>query len=273
MRQRDVTVRGAVQRLAEAGRDFFTVDDLAKELGLDRPRATHLAFRMARAGLARRLQRGRYALLEPADWGQETFVTDWYMAAAHMVAPDPYYLAYYTAMELHQMLQHPLRTVFVAVTRRLTDVYVRPVRFRFVALKPERFFGFEPREVARGQNVNLADLDRTFLDCVDKPDLCGGIEDVFRGFTRRHRDVDADRLLKYVRRLDRPVIAKRLGFLLEAAGYGDPEMLWDLERLARPTHHYDPLVKGRPAEGGIKNRRWELLVNTDLDKLLRSART
>ncbi|MDP9340671.1 MAG: hypothetical protein M3Q23_00905 [Actinomycetota bacterium] len=273
MNERAVTAKKAVQRLADAGLRLFTIDDLVDQTGLDRRAATHLAYRMARAGLTRRLRRGRYALLEPADWEQETFLTNWYLAAAHLVAPGPYYLAYYTAMELHQMLQHPLRTVFVAVPRARALVTLGTTRIRFVTVKRERLFGFEERQVEAGRAVNVADLERTFLDAVDRPDLCGGIEEVFRGFARRHRDLNGDRLLKYVGRFDRPAVTKRLGFLLEAAGVGDPELLWEIERLAGRTRHYYPLVKGQEVEGADRNKRWELLINTDLQKLLRAART
>ncbi len=263
----------ALQLLADAGLDLFTVEDLRTTLGLTPAEAKGLAHRLARAGVALRLRRGLYALLKPADWGRKDFLGNWYLAAAHLAAPHPYFLAYYTAMEIHRMLQHPLRTVFVATTRQRPTVHVEPVRFRFVTLDERRFFGFEDVELEPGHPVRVADLERTFLDCVDRPDLCGGIEEVFRGFDRRNQDLDADRLVRYVARLDRPTTTKRLGLLLELVGLGDAELLLDLERLAGRLKRYLPLVKGRPTEDAERNKRWELLVNTDVQKLFRARRS
>ena len=268
-----LTVQAATQRLAEVGVDFFTLEDLRAALDIDRDEAKDLAFRMARAGTTRRLRRGLYAALEPADWGQDGFLGNWYRAAARLAEPHPYYLAYYTAMEIHRMLQHPLKTVFVATTRQRPDTRVDPVRFRFVNVAEYKFFGFEDTQVQRGRMVKVADLERTFLDCVNRPDLCGGLEEVFRGFDRRHDDIDRDRLLHYVLRLDHPVITKRLGFLLEMVGHGDVLLLRELERAAGRLKRYLPLVNGGPVGGADRNKRWELTINTDIPKLLHTLRT
>src|SRR5207245_6196963 len=152
------------------------------------------------------------------EWAERETTINWYAAAAQAVRDEPYYLAYYTAMELHWMLQHPVRTVFVAVTTHHREITFGPAHIRYVKLVPEKLFGEENRRVD-GQVAKVAQLERAFLDCVDRPELCGGIEEVFRGFTRRQADLDPDRLLRFVYRLDKPVLTKRLGFLLEAAGY------------------------------------------------------
>lgn len=261
------TVQDAIGELARAGVEFFTPDLLVEQLGLTRPQAHQLAHRMAAANRARRVRRGLYALLPPSDWRDTTgYAVSWYLTAAKLAEPDPYYLAFYTAMEVHQMTQHPLRTVFIAVTGRHQDVRMDAVRFRFVRLAPHRFFGGRETLVEPRRALQVADLERTFIDGVDRPDLCGGIEEVFRGFDRRRMDLNADRLLRYVDRLRQPGVAKRLGFLLEAAG-ADTEIVWELERIAGRLKHYIPLVKRRPVDGATRNRRWELLVNIDVKKL------
>ncbi len=269
-----ITLRDAVGALAEKGREFFTIDDLAGLLGVPPQRARVLAARLAKANLVRRVKRGLYALLPPTDWRDRTgYAVNWYATAAELVRGDPYFLAYYTAMEIHQMTQHPLRTVVVATTGRRRGTQVGPVRFRFVTLAEKRLFGFEHRRIEGGWNVAVADLERTFIDCVDRPDLCGGLEEVFHGFDRRHGDLNRDRLIRYLLQFGEPAAVKRVGFLLEAVGHADPPLLWELERLARRQDRYLPLTKNRPHQGGQKNRRWGLVVGEDLLALVRQGRT
>jgi predicted transcriptional regulator of viral defense system len=271
---RRTTLRQAVNRLADAGQEFFTVGDLRAVLGLTPPQARHLAFRLAKANLARRIKRGTYALLPPADWDDtEALGINWYLAAAAAAEPAPYFLAYYTAMEINQMIQHPLRTVFIAVLKQRPEKELGAVRFRFVTLEQRRFFGFEERQVERGKAVKVADLERAFLDCVDRPELCGGLHEVFRGFARRHDELNRDRLLRYLIQLNRPALAKRVGFLLEAVGHPDPILLWELERIAGRIRHYLPLDPMMNTERAERNRRWELLINTDLDQMMRTTLT
>ena len=262
-----------IARLAAEGVEAFTLADLQQRFDLTPKQAGGLAYRLTRQNLVRRLKRGLYAILEPADWhGGPGLGVDRYWAAANAVRGEPYFLAYYTAMELHDMLQHPLRTVFVAVTKQHRPLTFGTVHMQFVTLAAGKFFGEEDRRTAQGHVVKVAELERTFLDCADRPELCGGIEEVFRGFVRRRADLDVDRLLRFVHRLDKPVVTKRLGLLLELAG-GDPELLIELERAAGRLKRFVPLDKTAPIDGAERNRRWELIVNTDLRLLFAAART
>lgn len=262
-----------VAHLAAADLDFFTPDDLMAILGVTREQAWGLAHRLTKTNLVRRVRRGLYAIVGPRAWSQGAGPgINWYWAAANAVQDEPYFLAYYTAMELHQMLQHPIRTVFVAVVRHHRAFAFGPARVRFVKVADGKLFGEEDRR-ADGHVVKVAQLERTFIDCVDRPDLCGGMEEVVRGFARRHRDIDADRLLRLVRRFDKPVATKRLGYLLELVGHSDRELIWDLENAAGRIRRYVPLDKTRPTDGATRDRRWELLVNADPRELLRGTRT
>lgn len=175
-------------------------------------------------------------------------------------------------MELHRMTQQPLRTVFVAMTRQRPEIMAANVAFRFVKLKKDRFFGFEEMEVEQGHRVKVADLERTFVDCVDRPDLCGGLEEITRGFARRHADLNEDRLFRCLVKLDQPFAAKRLGFLLELVGHGDFELMRDMEVFAARVKKYIPLDTRGPKDG-TRDRRWKLIINADVEKLLGTGRT
>jgi predicted transcriptional regulator of viral defense system len=267
-------LQDAVARLARQGKHFFTVEDLAHLLDVERARAQQIAFRMARAGMATRLKRGAYALAPTDAWGEPGAPpTNWYEAAAAIVEPAPYFLAYYSGMRLHRMTQHPLRTVFIAVTKARRDVKLGAVQFQFVVLADQRFFGYEDHVLEPGRVVKVADLERTFIDCVDRLELCGGIEEVVRGFKRRQAELNSDRLLRYLMQLRKLALTKRIGFLLELAGYGDPRLLWELERIAGRVKRYVPLDTTREDRAGPRNKRWELVINANTYELLESGTT
>jgi predicted transcriptional regulator of viral defense system len=269
-----VRAQEVLARLGEQGLDFFTTDDLVERLGI-LPQAAHdVTRRLVAANQAQRLKRGLYAVLEPAYWHRPDagFVANWYQAAARLAEPADYFLAYYTAMEIHQMLQHPLTTVIAATTEQRRTFDVGPVTFKFVKVAKRKFFGVEKRQIQRAKTVKVADLEKTFLDCANRPDLCGGIEEVFRGFARRAEALDGDRILRYALRLGSPSTTKRLGYLLDAAGYGESAVLVELREIAGRLHHYVPLDPKRPRDGE-RDTRWEILVNVPLDRLLRTIRT
>jgi predicted transcriptional regulator of viral defense system len=269
-------IRDVLAWVADDDVDAFSIDDLVEHFGAPRKAARELAARMVAGNYARGLKAGVYLPLPPNYWKRPDtpLVANWHLLARHLAAPDPYFLAYYTAMELHNMIQHPLTTVFIATTGRKGNVDLGPVVFRFVRLVGAKFqFGHGPRPIEAGRAVEVADLERTFLDAVDRPDLCGGIEEVVRGFARRHDDLERERLLRYVVELGQPVTTKRLGFLFEIVGHADPRLMRELERLAGRLKTYAALVPGADHATVERSKRWELDVNVDPERLLDAMTT
>ena len=273
---RPLRVRDILGWVAEEDRDAFGIADIVEQFGVRAQVARDAVARMAAANQIRPIRRGRYLPLPPNHWYRPDtpLVADWRIVGKELVAPDPYFLAYYTAMEVHRMVQHPLTTLFVATTAQRRPIVVGPVNYRFVTLTEAKFaFGHEPVQVQRGKAVEIADLERTFLDAVDRPRLCGGIEEVARGIARRHEDLERERLLRYVVELDVTVVTKRLGFLLEIVGHSDTRLMRELEKRAARLAGYKPLVPGLDHRVFERNKRWELDINVDPDRLIRAVET
>lgn len=267
--------REVVSELTDKGLDIFTLDDLVA-LGMTPIQAQRTAQRLIKDNQARRLQKGLYALLHPADWRHKEagYTADWYATAARLIRPRPYYLAYYTAMEMHKMLSHPLVTVFVATTAQKAAVVVSPVRFRFIKLAEHRFFGHELMETRPAVAVEVATLERTLIDCADRPNLCGGLEEIFAGFRRQHMNLDPDKLLRLLHRLRDASAAKRLGFLLENVGHEDRMLLDEISEISGRTSRYIPLVPGTvQTANSWRDKRWQVDVNTSLEELSRMGST
>lgn len=267
--------QGVVRWLADEGLETVTAHGVVRQFGVRLGLAHAVLARMAAANQLYRVKRGLYIPLPPSYWGRRgaPVITDWYKVAKHLAAPDAYFLAYFTAMDLHQMTQHPLATVFVATVVQKKTVELDTAQFRFITLTERKFaFGHEPQRIGGGEAIEAADLERTFLDCADRPDLCGGAEAIVQGFARRHDDLQRDRLLRYVLELGQPVTTKRLGYLLEIVGHGDPRLIRELERLAGRIGNYAPLIPGG-GEDVERNKRWELDINVDPDRLMRAIAT
>jgi len=261
-----------VSDLTEAGLDFFTADDLTIRLGFSERQARKTLERMVAANQARRLQKGLYAFVHPADWNRPSagYSANWYLTAARLISPHTYFIAYYSAMEIHSMLQHPLLTVFVATPIQKKPVVISPMRVRFVTLRPSRFFSFEAKEVEPGRSVFVATLERTFVDCATRPELCGGLEEILSGYRRRLDDLDPAKLLNILNRLAEPTVTKRVGFLLEYAGLGNPTLFNELQHVAGRLGRYVPLVRGAAQTADVwRDKRWELEINVPREELQR----
>jgi predicted transcriptional regulator of viral defense system len=73
-------------------------------------------------------------------------------------------------------------------------------------------------------------------------------------------------------KLGSPSTTKRLGFLLELAGYGDSAVLRELRDTAGRLHHYVRLDPKRPQDGE-RDARWEVLINIPLARLEKASQT
>ena len=108
--------------------------------------------------------------------------------------------------------------------------------------------------------VRVTDRERTVIDMMDRPDLCGGIAEVVEGLSSAWPEVDQKRLIEYVERYGSGTVPKRLGFLVEHLGFEPTAGFVEQLRSLMGTGMGD-LERGG-ARSGRYVRRWRLRVNT-----------
>lgn len=221
--------------------------------------SAHLA-RWRRQGRIQAVKRGVYARSPDAQAGAGALPD--LLALASRMAPDAA-LAYHTALEA--------LGVAPATHERLTFVTwtkAKPVEFRsrhFVPVRPRApLAGLKDlgeRWIERidraGVECRVTSLERTVVDIMDRPDLAGGIHEVWRSVASVPA-LDPDAIEEYVFILRRRALVARLGFLLESRR----------DELAIPAATLDRLATLRPGSPMYLDRkrpgrmvaRWNLIV-------------
>lgn len=137
----------------------------------------------------------------------------------------------------------------------------RPVRW--VRVKPERFFGVaEYRPL--GYPIRITTLERTLIDGLQQPELCGGIPNVLRAWILARGIVDLDLLVSQVDRFDTAVLRQRVGFVIEQLGMGHPRL--DHWR-ANATQGGSSRLLGSAPFSPQFDERWKLSINAPIDVL------
>ena len=126
--------------LAAAGLTVFTVEDAQRVAGGGEAGLIALLHRLAAKRWLQRLEHGKYRLIPleagpEAQWAEHEF-----LVAAALV--QPYYLAYGTALTYYGYSERPLHPIWIATTRRKQPLAVGGMTYRFVTLRPAKFFGF-----------------------------------------------------------------------------------------------------------------------------------
>jgi predicted transcriptional regulator of viral defense system len=245
-----------------ASRWLFTRDELLSALarrGSTSPATadSHLA-RWRRQGRVRRVKAGVYVRVDPDNAADRS--PD-YLAIASRLAPDAA-LAYHTALEAHGFAQSLFeRLTFVTWTK------TRRLRFEqrtFVPVRPRaalRGSGLEERWLETidraGLEVRVTTLERAVVDVLDRLDLSGGPDEVWRS-CMQVTALDLTELEAYVRTLGLRGLAAKVGFFLErrADDLVVPGAM--LERL-RGMGPRSPVHVDRGSRSRLVSR-WNLLV-------------
>ena len=142
-------------------------------------------------------------------------------------------------------------TTFVATTKKKRSVAFRDLRFRFVTVKPRKFFGYR-REMVGDLPVLVADEAKAIVDGLDQPRYAGGMAEVAKALRAALEVTDVPTLVEYVNRMGDKSLGSRMGYLLEALGHPVEGLI----RSASPVK-LDP---ARPRVGRTAPR-WQVVVN------------
>ena len=242
----------------------FTHEEFVAFLDKDKARSVKtreslLAYHQ-KQGRILRVRRGLYCVVPPGT-DPTTCPVDAYLLASKMT--DDAVLAYHTALEFHGKAY----SVFEEF-QYLTGRAARPVTFRSDRFRPVRFPKklaasgrelFAVKEMDRaGLAVRVTSLERTLVDALDRPDLSGGWEEIWRSL-EMVEFFDLDVVIEYTLLLDNATTAAKVGFFLEQHKEALMVEVAHLEslRACRPRKpHY--LMRGQ--RGGQLVPGWNLVV-------------
>ena len=230
------------------------------------PRAAEalLAYHV-KAGNLLRPRRGLYAVVPPG-MSPDAAPVDPYLLATR--STDDAALAYHTALEVHGVAYSTHeRVLFV------THHASRPWSFRSVEYRPVRVprallendaFDTQVTTVDRaGLDAKVTTLERTLVDVLDRPDLGGGWEEIWRSL-EAVSFFGLDAVVEYALLLGNATTAAKVGFFLEQhrEALSVDEVHLQALRAYAPRH---PHYVDRNGDGdNTFLRGWNLVVPTAL---------
>lgn len=207
-----------------------------------------------------RVKRGLY-LTVPTGSDPETCPFDPFLIAAKATTDSV--VAYHSALEFFDRAYSTFQRTYF-----FTSSAMRPFRFRSfefcgvkfpktLVTKGKQDFGIK-RPSRSGQTIRVASLERTLVDVLDRPDLGGGWEEVWRSLESVEY-FDLEVVVEYALLLENATTAAKLGFFLEQHQERlmvDQRDIAKLEeRRPRSPHYVD-----RKGDGGKFVAKWNLVV-------------
>ncbi len=237
----------------------FTLDEFRGELGSGHS-AYNLLTRAVRQGLAVRVMRGvyvsragRYSKEEP----------DPYLVAA-ATSPEAV-MVYHSALELHGLAHSPSRRVQFTATGATPGFTYGDFEFRRYSLprtvSPADAVTSTTLVSRPGGVVRVTTRERTLVDCVNRPDLAGGLEEMARSLAALPY-VDATKILAYLKELASPTAVARTGWFLEQRArewYVSEDALAEMRTMLGKGPYY----LSRSNEAGTWVAPWRLYLPAD----------
>jgi len=240
----------------------FTTEKASLLLGSNLNATRKLLSDLVRKGWLIRLKSSLF-LIVPLEAGPESHYSEHELVIASHLA-KPYYIGFWSALNFHGLTEQTPYTVFVATPNKKRSRKILGVEYLFIGVKKENMFGFKEYPIAN-RKVFVSDKEKTMVDCLARPDLCGGLTEPLKPLLAGEK-LDYGRLISYALKIGGAAL-KRTGFLVEKLN------LCDVKSLLNKVHTgYVYLDSAGPKEGR-HNSRWNIIENISLEKAARELGT
>jgi len=257
--------------LNEGEKQFFTISDAINFL----PSSSYSTIRkllsdMTNRGLILRINKGLYKVI-PYEKNSEEYFPNWHLAAEAMVQSHLYYIGFFSALDIHGLITQPSLVEQIVTENQIVPKYrvIKNVKFEFITLKENRFFGYERTWIDDFNKVNCSDLEKTIIDCLYKPNSANGITEIIKAIYESRGKLNISKMLEYLEKFNAQVVDKRLGFLLQHL-----DLFQELreEIQSKITSSYTLLDPSLP-KNGKHHSQWSIIDNTGIDSAVKSILT
>jgi predicted transcriptional regulator of viral defense system len=214
---------------------------------------------LRRKGWLERTGWGRYLLVPPERGPELIGESNTLALAAHLT--NPYYIGYATAAAYYGFTPQNRRVIWLATPRAVRPRELDRVTIRVARLPAYKFFGYRAVRVF-GVPVQMSNVEKTVIDCVDALERAGGAGEVLRILAGAGPRLNWKRMVVYARRMRSVALVQRLGYLTDTSGMSIPAearaaLKAVLKRGSRSVFGPHP----RPGDRPRYNAEWQLFIN------------
>jgi len=207
------------------------------------------------------IERGKY-LLAPARSGVEGYWSEHAFKILNELI-EPYYISYWTALQYWGMTEQIPRTIYVVTTKIKKDIEFFGEKIQFVTVVPKKFFGYKTEKIDN-DNFTIATREKTVIDCLDHPQYCGGVVELFKCLWTARNQIDYNDLIADAEKFDVSAVQRRLGFLLDTADFLEQKKYKKLKKPFKGFRWLDPSSDKKIL---YYDRKWGLKINISKENL------
>ncbi len=180
--------------------------------------------------------------------------------AEHPFVPVPkliktYYISYRTALAHYGLTEQIPLHIFVATTERKSQIEFQGYTYKFVKISKRKFFGFGSIKLSDTE-INIADKEKTIMDCLAREEYSGSIIEIARALHNGKEQFDFDKMISYALKINNRSLIRRLGFLLDRINQNTKKLESETGRF-----RYVYLSNTLPKKKCGISKKWRLILN------------
>lgn len=185
---------------------IFTLEELVKALNGKLKSIERLLARYKQQGWIVSIRRNTYCMVDIAS---KQLVCDKYEIGSHL-SPTAC-ICYHTALEFHGLAHQPFNEVFVKSQSRFNSFSFEDVDYTYCRQTKEIIGMMTPQG---NPYVRVTDMESTLLDCFDRIDRAGGIEELLHCMEAIVL-LDEEKIVSYLKKNGKAFLYQKTGYLLE----------------------------------------------------------
>ena len=183
---------------------IFRLNDIVSLVGNERS-CKELLRNYKKQGLILQVRRDLYAI---TDLATKAIIVSKFEIGSHITPTS--YISYHSALEYHGVSHQVFYSLYISTEQRFNEFDFEEIHYSYC--KSAINSGTETPSM--NSLVKVTNLERTVIDCLDRIERAGGLEEIVHSFALITY-LDENKLLTYLAEYNKAYLYKKVGFVLQ----------------------------------------------------------
>lgn len=171
---------------------------------------------------------------------------------------DSSYLSYHSALEYHGLAQQLFYEIYVSSSKKFNSFEFDGISYLFCQSKMD----VGVTTPSTNTLVRVTDLERTVIDCIDRIDRSGGIEELVKCFSLLSF-LNEQKLLQYLEKYSKQFLFQKTGFILQSFRK-ETKLSKDFFDLCKSKIGRSTRYLSEPQESDTYFREWKICAPSNI---------
>lgn len=188
----------------------FTLDEAATHFP-DKQQAANAIHYMRQHNYLKQIKAGLYCVI-PFGSRDKDYLPDLVLVGSRLV--EPYFFSHYTALRIYGFLDTPLHKIVITSPKRFRKFSFEGRTFQHVQTMHFDPSAYKTITYKENLDVNISNLERTFLDCINRFELAGSMI-IFYRIISSFTFLNYLLLMEYLEQIGNKTLMAKVGFTLD----------------------------------------------------------